>query len=313
MTKKVNLFIVGEQKAGTTYLYNYLNQHPQVSMSVVKEPSFFCKDLIKDSISFHQKNYYYDYTNLDQYHNLFKDFSKKVVGEASSTYLYSKKAAEKIHQYNPEAKIIISLREPVSFLYSLHNQYLKETTEDVNDFLKAYNLTETRKKSNKIPSRVRSPSLVYYKERIKYVKNLKRYLKYFPKDQIKIIIFEKFIEKTDKTMSEILSFLSIKNNVNIQVKNKNPSRTPRNKFLFHAFHNPKFKKFVKESLPDSDFSRIKNVFNKLFLKKASKSKLPEGTRQNLKKEIKTEVVKLNKLLTNNNLTNIDLINIWNYK
>jgi hypothetical protein len=309
---KCDLFIVGEQKAGTTYLYNYLCQQPKVCMSNVKEPNFFCKDLIKDSLKFHGENYYYDYTNLKDYHNLFDDFDKPVVGEATSVYLYSKRAAQEIYKYNSKAKVIIMLREPVSFLNSLHKQYLKETTEDVKDFMEAYYLTSERMRDSNIPKRVRSPSLVYYKERIKYANSIKRYLKYFPKKQIKVIIFEEFIKDTDRCLKEILQFLNIDPKVNITVEESNPHRVPKNKYLFYTLHNPKLKKIIKNIIPDRYLDRFKKTFNKLFLKEDKKEKPSEGQISKLKQEIRPEVKKLNELLNNDNLIKVDLIKVWDY-
>jgi hypothetical protein len=309
---KCDLFIVGEQKAGTTYLYNYLRQHPEVCMSVVKEPGYFCKDLIEDSIEFHGENLYYDYTNLKKYHDLFKDFSKKVVGEATSVYLYSKKAAQEIYQYNPNAKILIMLREPISFLYSLHSQYLKETTEDIEEFMEAYQLYSQRKKGEKIPRRVRSPSLVFYKDRIKYDRNIKRYLDHFDKDQLKIIIFEKFIKNNQKYLNEIMRFLDIDQNINISVNKTNPHRVPKNKLIFHTLHNPKLKKIIKDILPDKTFQSFKNIFNNLFLEKQERKKLSKNNKNKLKREIKPEVKKLQKLFKQKILVDTNLTDLWEY-
>ena len=110
---KVNTFIVGAPKAGTTSLHYYLQQHPEVCMSAIKEPNFFTAANVSDL--------YYDVDpilNEDDYHLIFSDLKKKVVGEASVSYLYYPLIADKIFEYNPKAKIIILLRNPVQRAFS---------------------------------------------------------------------------------------------------------------------------------------------------------------------------------------------------
>jgi len=86
--KKPNLFIVGHPKSGTTALYNFLKQHPDIFMCPVKEPAFFCKDFIEESDLFHkQKSFYLDSWSREQkvYLSLFADVkSEKIIGECST-------------------------------------------------------------------------------------------------------------------------------------------------------------------------------------------------------------------------------------
>ena len=125
--RKPDFFIVGAPKCGTTSMFHYLRQHPQIFMPDNKEPHYFGKDLIKMSDEF--------IDNEDEYLNLFKDAkSDQKLGEASTFYLYSKSAYKEIKEYNPDAKIIIMLRNPIDFLHSLHSQLLFSGYEDELDF-----------------------------------------------------------------------------------------------------------------------------------------------------------------------------------
>ena len=106
-----NLFIVGAQKAGTTALHHYLEQHPLITSGVSKESGFFHKD------SLFQRGEGY-------YRSLFPvDMKGKYALDSTPEYLYLEKAAERIHKFKPDAKIIILLREPVSRAYSAFNMY----------------------------------------------------------------------------------------------------------------------------------------------------------------------------------------------
>ena len=110
--KLPNLFIVGTGRAGTTSLYNYLKQHPEVFMSPIKEPQYFLR---KDIYEFHDGiDIEKIISDFGEYINLFKGGEhKKIRGEASALYLYLKSATHEIYELIPDAKIIISLRNPI--------------------------------------------------------------------------------------------------------------------------------------------------------------------------------------------------------
>lgn len=126
--KKPNFFIIGAPKCGTTSLAAWLAEHPQIFMSPIKEPQFFNKD-----VGFPMKS-------LQAYEKLFKDASSGhiAVGEATVLYLYSKVAVRNILDYNPDAKFIVCLRNPVDMAYSLHEQWFFNGIEDIEDFKEAW-------------------------------------------------------------------------------------------------------------------------------------------------------------------------------
>jgi len=111
--RKADFFIAGMPRSGTTSLYTYLKQHPGIYLSLYKEPHFFSKDLTQSS---------YNIQDEEIYNTLFAHAGdQQVTGEGSVWYLSSKKAALAIKEYNPQARIIIMLRNPVDMIYSLHS------------------------------------------------------------------------------------------------------------------------------------------------------------------------------------------------
>src|ERR1700733_8619605 len=123
----VNLFIVGAAKCGTTSLYEYLNQHPEIYMCPVKEPHFFSnkvENLNKDLYRAPEPGKKYHtkvIKDIDVYTSLFDDGAAyKIRGEASPSYLWDSDVAQKLYQYNPNAKIIIILRDPIDRLVSAY-------------------------------------------------------------------------------------------------------------------------------------------------------------------------------------------------
>jgi len=153
--KLPNFFIVGAAKAGTTSLYNYLKQHPDIYMSPIKEPNYFAKDI---DINLFRKDYkktalidtqkYFSkpkleelhlafITELEDYIKLFQKVSnEKVIGETSVSYLYSKVAAKEIKKLVPDAKIVIILRDPIERAYSHYLMNLKEGLITERNFIK---------------------------------------------------------------------------------------------------------------------------------------------------------------------------------
>ena len=126
MTQLPNFLIIGAAKGGTTSLYHYLNQHPQVYMSPMKEPRFFA--LENEKLNFQNPDKAINktsVTSLSEYYKLFDGVTNETaIGEASPLYMYSTKAVERIAHYVPTAKLIAILRNPVDRAYSCYKHLI---------------------------------------------------------------------------------------------------------------------------------------------------------------------------------------------
>ena len=213
---KPNLFIVGAPKCGTTFLYHYLKKHPDIYFPEFKEPHFFGSDLIR-------KNGAYD-LSLNQYYDLFKS-DKKIIGEASTFYIFSKNAAKEIYNFNSEAKIIIMLRDLVDLVYSLHSQFVFSGDEVVEDFKKALDLEQNRLNGIDIPNQTTVVNKLFYTNNILDLPyNIQSFVDYFKKENIKFIFLDDIKNNPQKIYSETLDFLKIDSNIkisNFKVINKN--------------------------------------------------------------------------------------------
>ena len=114
---KVNFVIAGAQKAGTSALYSYLQEHPQIQMEDQKEVHFF------DNEKYFAQSQPSDYT---VYHSAYRQAKKtdnqpQLYGDATPVYLYWSQAMHRIHAYNPEMKVIVLLRNPIERAYSHWN------------------------------------------------------------------------------------------------------------------------------------------------------------------------------------------------
>ena len=116
---KPNFFIAGGSKCGTTNISYYLNEHPEVFISKLNEPYYFCKCDVPEN--FERTSMI---KNWKEYQRLFnKTENYKAVGEASSVYLHCPHAAEEIKNACPDSKIIISVRNPIDRAHSSYFSY----------------------------------------------------------------------------------------------------------------------------------------------------------------------------------------------
>jgi len=196
--RTANLFIVGAPKCGTTAWVEYLQTHPDIFFTE-KEYCFFARDL--PNFRFVQSD--------AEYAELFAGAGNaKIIGEASAMYLFSEVAAEAIRQYNPNAKILIFLREQEEYLPSLHNQYLREFSESIEDFETAWRLSG-RRPAETIPKTSLEPRTLDYAAMGRFREQVERYLAAFPKKQVHVIRFRDWVADPRATYLEILDFLGV--------------------------------------------------------------------------------------------------------
>lgn len=273
MTLKPNFFIVGTPKSGTTSLFHYLQEHPEVFLPELKEPHFFSCPEVKET--------YYKTEIVDlkeKYLNLYQSTKAfKAIGDLSSSYLFNTNAAERISTFNPAAKIIIVLRNPVERAIS---HYLM----DVNlgyinvSLLKVFNNKEKYQK--------------YYKEYIElgfYHQQIAAYKKYFPENQIKIIISDDFFANTAETLKQIYSFINISKILTTDFKTVHNSY---NKPRFKALGSIRQSDTLKKIIPPELRSKLKSFF---FIKNAEKPKL-ELERELLKDLYSNSIIESEKLI-----------------
>ena len=130
--KKPNFLIVGAAKSGTTSLFHYLKQHPEVFMPDLKEPQFLVCEKIKGRL-----HKYID--SAAEYYELFEKSTEKCAGEASVFYLYYFEEAIKNikKELGSDVKIIIVLREPVSRAISAYEHVLRNNPKEKLSFKEA--------------------------------------------------------------------------------------------------------------------------------------------------------------------------------
>jgi hypothetical protein len=199
-------------------------------MSDIKEPHFFATDL----------GGYPEVQTPEAYAGLFVRSRPKhlVLGEASVYYLRSSVALERIQEFNPDAKIIAMFRNPVDMVYSLHSQLLYWSEEVVPDFETAWRLQERRRMGLDLPPGIRSPLLVQYAEIGRFGSQAQRVLSLFPKEQVKLILYDDFTASPQAMYDEVIEFLGIPHDQRSEFPRINENKRARMTWLRDFYRKP---------------------------------------------------------------------------
>jgi hypothetical protein len=229
--RKPNLFIVGAPKCGTTAWVEYLKSHPDIFFPVIKEPHYFSPDIPKPEG-------FNNFPTEERYLALFaQSGDARIVGEGSVRYLQSREAARNIREFNPDAKIIIFVRDQQDYLPSLHNQLVFNKDECIADFHTAWRLSGKRDATN-TSRECRSPKLLDYMEAGKFSAQVDRFFSHFPDDQIRVYHFRDWSPDPRAAYLDILKFLGVPDDGRTDFPRVNPARRRRTNFLWKLQKNP---------------------------------------------------------------------------
>jgi len=220
-----DFFIIGHAKCGTTALYEMLKRHPQIYMSDPKEPWFFARDNPQPKDS--ERSVAVTGTqpvSLEKYLRLFEGARPdQRTGEASTSYIWSPIAAERIAEVQPHARMIAILREPASFMRAVHLQLLKMHRESETDFRKAVALEQPRLEGREIPASNPWPQTLIYSHRVRYVEQLRRFHATFAPEQLLVLIYDDFRRENEATVRKVQRFLEVDDTQPIETVDANPT------------------------------------------------------------------------------------------
>lgn len=269
MINKPDFFIAGAAKAGTTSLYEYLKQHPQVYFSPVKEPNYFSSDIdVNEFSSTYRQNTFLDVEayfsdeplkplqltyirKKEHYLKLFEGRTdEKMAGEASTSYLVSEVAAKNIYQFNPGAKIIVVLRNPVARAYSHYLMALRYGHTKLS-------FREAIEKDMNAKSKGIGKSEMFIEFGL-YATQLKRYYRVFPEKQIKVILFEDLVNNTGAALKDIQRFLSLDEATLNTTQTHNEAKIPRFPLLNKLLVESGLKNILKSTLKGKVLEKLKS-------------------------------------------------------
>jgi hypothetical protein len=220
VTRIANFFLVGAPKAGTTSLQSVLAAHPEVFLSPIKEPCHFCTDVQMQLGAVFDRQSRFDLTAyLDapvrapvhlhmvrspaDYARLFDGAGNaRIVGECSTFYLSSSDAARNIHDYNPEARIAVLLRDP---LQRIRSHYVMDRS--LGNMLRP--LPALIDEERALGPAAHWGNCRYYLGASRYHVQLQEYWRWFPHDQVCVLSFERLLADPAHELGRLFAFLDL--------------------------------------------------------------------------------------------------------
>lgn len=200
---KPDFIIIGAQKAGTSALFDMLNQHQHIMGSNKKEIHYFSNDEWSTKKKYHS---YHSYFPLPHQHT-----AETKLFEATPIYLFHPGVAARLHEYNDKLKLIVLLRNPVSRAYSAWNMYHQNFKDGP-----LQQLHDPRSFSEAVTHELANiDSSDYYVDRRSYVKRaiyadqIENYLKYFPKNQLLFIESNQLHQNHESALKKIQAFIGV--------------------------------------------------------------------------------------------------------
>lgn len=275
-----NFIMIGVAKAGTTSFFHYLDQHPQIYMCPIKATNFFGYEDARNWKWMEEgdppllRNF--PVRTFEEYEASFAGASTEIaIGEVSPQYFRCPTAAQRIHDSIPNVKLIVSLRNPADRAFS---GFLMRTRR--GDAVKGF-------------YEELSPRSSHVKEGF-YYRRLKRYLDIFPKDRIKIYLFEEFRKEPARIVADLYEFLGVATNFVPDTSTRhNPAGIPKIRLLNQLFFHPTLINIAKSVIPENIQGMAKRV-QQQNLKAAPK--LPAELRAELLNHYREDILKLQELV-----------------
>jgi hypothetical protein len=295
---QLDFFVIGVARGGTTSLYNYLQQHPGIFLPKVKECNFFSEVASLDKEAYdtpeEDKEYHMKIIQDEKvYFGLFeKAEDSQLKGEISPSYLWDKNTAERIYNHNPNAKLLISLRNPIE---RAHSHYLMnyQTGHDKESSFEA---------ALHAPKRRIWGGGNMYLEMGMYYQQLKPYYHRFNTENIKVIVSEVWTRNNGEALNDIYKFLGLHSFDHYEVDTAhNAAKQLKNKGLLEFLRLEKIKRPLKWLLPEKAKDKLKDRW---FYKEGEKQFVNPETYHKLEGYFREDIDKTAIL------TGLDLGEIW---
>ena len=248
-----NFLIIGSQKAGTTSLYHILKQHPQIFMPETKEVNFFFKD---DEFARGPEHYATHFADAA---------SQPALGEASPGYICHPEVPARIHALLPNAKLILTVRNPIKRAISQYWDNRRHLNEPLTfaQALDAYLNDDYQ------------PNQIGYFSRGAYMRYIRRYLEYFPRENLLVLPFEEMIATPEDFYRRIFAFLGVDENFVSEDFDEafNPTEVWKNPFYQILLRRPRYQKKIPAKLRRLFYWGRKMPFSAPPIDEASHAKL----------------------------------------
>lgn len=285
-----NFFIIGAPKCGTTSLAAWLAEHPNIYMSPIKEPLFFSQD-IGNCWRYGKAAYERLFNKVESIHT--------AIGEASTTYLFSKIAIPIIEQELSGARYIVMVRNPVDMAYSLHEQQLRSFNENIEDFRQAWKLAPERRAGRHVPPGCKDPIWLDYPSWCRLGEQLERLYSIVPEERVLVLVLDDMKENPRREYLKVLEFLGVPDDGRQAFPVYNPAREWRSRRVGRLVRalarGVAWSKHVKGLLPKRSLG-IVNRLQAWNARQRPRPPLPPDLRAELEAYFAEDVRKLERLL-----------------
>lgn len=287
-----NLLIIGgASKSGTTALYYYFSQHPEVCLSEKKELHFFSGAELEQNISGPGDKFVMDEITktFDEYRLYYDcDEEKKITLDVSPSYLYYYKTSTSlIKQYTDGAKLVFLLRNPIDKVFSQYMHLLGEGREELT-FEDALAKESERKSMG-------YSDIWLYKESGYYADSVKYFIDNFGQDNVKFYYYDEFLKSPKVILRDICQFSGISSDFKFEdLVGVNRSGKPKSKILAKLLAPNQFTNLLRRIIPMKFGAKVKNFIKDLNTGK--KEKLSSDIKEKLFEDYKADIQKVEKIL-----------------
>lgn len=231
---RIDFFILGAPKCGTSALYEYLRGHPGTFVSEVKEPHFYSPDMYDRSDVLGRR-----VATREDYQALFSAAGpEQLRGEGSTWYLFSAYAVERILADHPDARFIVMLRHPVAMAHSLYNHNHRKLYEDAPEFERAWRLQKERAEGKAIPRHCPDVKMLQYGRAASYGWQLEQLFRRVDRDRVLVHIHEEFFSDIRASWLHTLEFLGLTDDGRMDFERVNENRRLRSRRLYEFLTYP---------------------------------------------------------------------------
>jgi hypothetical protein len=288
-----SFFIVGAPRCGTTSLSRALKEHPRISFSKPKETHYLL--LVPPVLSEQELRALYvslHHQELGPQH--------QAIGDGSVSYLYAPEAIRQALRFDPRARFVVMVRNPLDMLPSYHARMVYTLDENVADFAKAWALQSRRAASQDIPRRCRDPRLLQYGEVGRLGAHIERLFEVAGRDRCLAIVFDDFASEPGAVYRQVLDFVGVENDGRTKFRHKADNR---------GFASPWLQQFVMNPPPWAvrlvdvangamigRMKRVRRRLKHLNTLRRERPELQDGMRRTLRDHFADDVRKLSALL-----------------
>ncbi len=290
------VFLVGAPRCGTTALSKSLRSHPEICVSKPKETFFFARPELgipTERLGAELLRRYFPH--LEERHRL--------IAEGTPWYLYLPESIDRILACDPEARFLVSVRNPVDLVQSQHARMLFTLDEDVQDFGRAWALHEERSQGRRIPARCREPRVIDYRFVGSLGTHLERLFAQVGRERCHVVVFDDVAGDGARVLRDVLEFIGVDPDLEIPFRRHRENAGYRHRWLQPFVINPPkpIARLIErwESRGKGRvayFRPLRKRFKKWNTRPVERPALDPGLRRELRRFFAQEIEKLGKLL-----------------